>query len=262
MQKRSILCVLVVMMAFSGCMASSEDPYLVDTVIKIPMNPTEEPLPETIAEPETESFMEVATKGTEPAEMAEKKPASTQTASRKGTSSKKTASSKTPSATSKPKETKPAAMVPPTQTPTIMPTTAPTAPPFDPASYVPGSLEYDLLAELNVRRTADGISKLELCDELSGIAAIRAWEISNTWSSTRPDGRSYTSVMEDHGYGFTAAAQLLIHTAGSGDAPALVDRWMGIDTSHANILSCSFDTAGIGLCRTGGVIYIACILTD
>ena len=82
------------------------------------------------------------------------------------------------------------------------------------------------------------------------------------WSSTRPDGRSYTSAMEDHGYSFTTAAQLLIHTAGNGDAPALVDRWMGIDANRVNILNNSFDTVGIGVYRANGMIYIACILAN
>ena len=270
--------IIFLLAALLLCGCGAEETYTVARVIEIPMNPTEKAPPAITEEPVTEPLEEAPTEAAEPqiteaipTETTEKKSTSTKTTSTKGTSSKKPASNKTSSTTSKPKETKPAetkpaATVPAAQTPTAAPTErpteAPTEPPFDPASYVCGDLEYAFLEELNARRSADGVAALELSGKLSGIAAIRAREISQVWSAARPDGRSYSSVMDDHGYGFTAAAQLLIHTAGSGDAPALVDRWMGYETNRASILSGDFTTAGIGVYHIDGMIYIACILTN
>lgn len=273
--KRLIPCLLTAMLLLSGC--GVEEPYLVDEVVMIPMHPTEEPPPEVITEPETEPPTEVATEATEPApaetipaETVGKNPTSTKTSSKKTAASQKPSSSKTSPTTSKPKQTKPAETVPPTQAPTAAPTevpagapaTAPAEPPFDPASYIPGSLEYALLDALNTQRASAGVAELSLSTGLCGIAAIRAQEISRDWGHSRPDGRDFTSVLEDQGYSFTTAAESLLYAAASGKADAMAAKWMHSDADRANILSGDFTTAGIGICRMDGMCYVACIFTD
>lgn len=149
---------------------------------------------------------------------------------------------------------------PPTEEPTAPPAPAPTAPPYDPSSYSVGGLEYAIVSTLNAYRLDAGLPELTLSGRLSGIAYIRAQEISASWSHTRPDGRGYTSALHDYGYGYGSASENLLYVSGSGDGVAIADRWMASDSNSADILSDSYTTVGVGVYYAGGMTYVACLL--
>ena len=136
----------------------------------------------------------------------------------------------------------------------------PTDPPlYDISGYSVGSLEYAMKDAINGYRTAAGLGELSLNSRLSAIASCRGYEISRVWSHTRPDGRSYQTVLSDYGYG-GSAQELLVYVSGSGDGQAIIDKWMASD-SHKDLLLGSYSTVGIGVYRTGGYTYVACLLT-
>ena len=275
----TILCCFLLVWSLAGC--GREDPYRVDTVVRIPVDPTDVPaartedtteLPTETAEP-TEEMTEVTTEeateetkssgssgGRKPSSGGNKKPSG-----EKETEPTQTEPPATEPVTTKPEETEPAVTEPaatePTEQETQPETTAPeeTEGVYDPSGYVLGSLEYAILAEINAYRVEAGLQELTLSTRLSGIAAIRAEEVSRVWSHTRPDGRYYTSVMTDYGYGFSLSAENLIYTSGAGDAAVMVAKWMSADNQD-NLLNPDFTTAGIGIYRVDGVTYVSNIL--
>lgn len=342
--KRIALCFLAAMLMLSGCAASQEEPFRVDTVVQIPVDPTEEPS-ETVTEAPTEAPTEQATESpTEaPTEPKETTPKKTTTSSKSSSSSGKSSSSsgkssssssssssknqstskKEPAATQPPKTTEPPATqppktteppvtvpaettiptvateppsetatepatedateppadsdielpteepavppteestVPPTEEPTVPPTEAPTEPPYDPSSYGVGGLEATIASTLNAYRLEAGLPELSLSGRLSGIAFIRAQEISVSWSHARPDGRGYTSALDDYGYGYSSVSENLLYVSGGGDGVAIADRWMASDSNSAEILSDSYTAIGVGVYYAGGMTYVACLL--
>ena len=245
--KRFALFLIIAAMLLSGCAATQDDPFRVDTVVRIPVDPTDEPtVPAT--EESTEPPTDIPTEApTEPAETESPKKSS----SSGGSSSGKGSSSKN----NKPKETDPPATEPPTP-----PTEAPAEPSYDPSSYSIGSLEYGILAEINSQRSDAGETDLTISGKLSGIAYIRAKEVATSWSHTRPDGRDYTSTLSDYGYGYGAVAELMVSASGSGSVEAIMNKWMGSTSHSEKLLSSNFSKVGIGVYRTDGITYVICLL--
>lgn len=251
----TILCCILLALSLSGC--GREDPYRVDTVVRIPVDPTDAP----------EAQTEVSTDAPAEAEETTEDPTEPVTEETQSTGEKKPNSSGNKK-TSGTKETEPPQTQPPvTEAPATEPdvtepeTTEPeeTEGAYDPSDYRVGSLEYAILDEINACRTEAGLPELTLSIRLSGIAALRAEEVSRVWSHTRPDGRHYTSAMSDYGCGYGVSAENLVYASGSGDAAAMVAKWMNAD-NRDSLLSADFTTAGIGVYRSGGVTYVANIL--
>lgn len=230
-----ILAWMCVLLCLAGC--GREGDYRVDTVVRIPVNPTES----TEATPAATEAPEETVAPTEVPEPTEKK-----TSGGKGGSS----GGRKPSA---PKATDPPATeVPATEPPA-------TEPPFNPSDYSVGSLEHAILDQINACRREAGLAEVSMSTKLCGIAGLRAREVAEVWSHSRPDGRSYTTAMSDYGFGFGISAENLAFAGGSGDAAAIVAEWMEASTRD-NLLNSGFTTAGIGVFRSGGGIYVVNIL--
>lgn len=279
--KREIILFIMVVLCLAGC-GREENPYRVDTVIQIPVDPTEAPTepeatkiqtePETAPE-ETEAPTEKPSSPQKSSGGSSKKNSGTSSGSSKAgseKSNKKNTSTDTATTTkpveavsvqTEPKETAPAATQPPqTESPTEPPTIQPTEPPYDPSGYRVGSLEYAVLEQINSYREEAGLPPLSMDEGLCTVASVRAYEISVVWSHTRPDGRSYASVLSDYGYSSAGAAENLIYTSGNVDAAKMVAKWMSADKNCSTLMSESYTTAGIGIYRSGGVTYLANLL--
>lgn len=244
--KRLIPLLITAALLFGGCASSQQrDPFQVDTVIRIPVDPTEEP-----TEPE-ETQTAPTNAPTEPKATTPKKNSSS-----KGSSS----GNKKPSSSKKEETTEPSEVILVPWTDPPVPTDAPTEPPYDPSDYVIGSLEYAIADELNDCRAEAGESELSLDGTLSGIAYVRAQEAAVSWNHTRPDGRGYASVLSDYGYAYAEAAELMIYASGSGNAENMVSKWMSSESHSAKILSGSFFEIGIGVYDKNGVTYVVCLL--
>lgn len=222
-----------------GC-GMEEDPYRVDTVIRIPVDPTDPPAETEVTEPsETAQPTEMPT---EPAEETEAPPRAS--GGSKGSSNK---NNNTPL-----KETKPPA--------TEAPETEPETTSYDISAYSVGTLEYGIRDEINALRTGSGLSELRLDPRLCAIAGCRGWELSQVWDHTRPDGRGYATVLADYGYSAATVTELLLYVSGSGDAASIVGKWANSDSHLASLLSDSFSTIGIGVYRAGSFTYVCALL--
>lgn len=288
---------LILACCLTGCGRSGhyENPYRVDTVIQIPVDPTDAPAepvptdvptePEETAAEETQLTTEQASSekssgsastGTKTGSTKSSGKSSGATTSKsagsKSTNTKSSASKDTEKATEPPAtepaetesaQTRPPATEPPaTEPPATEPpeTQPPTQPSYDPAGYAPGALEYEVFDQINLYREEAGVAPLSMDAGLCAVASVRAFEISSLWSHTRPDGRGYATVLSDYGYGYGAASENLIYVSGSGDAEAMVAKWMSNEKNKSTLLSESFTVTGIGIYRSGAVTYLANLL--
>ena len=164
-------------------------------------------------------------------------------------------------ATQMPETEPPATEIPETEPPTTEPpmTEPPeTEPPlYDISDYAVSDLEYAMLDRINEYRMEAELEELWMDEYLCAIASCRAYESSLVWSHTRPDGRSYWTVLADYGYGGGASGELLGYS--TGDGAAVADKWMSSD-SHRELLMGGSSTVGIGIYCSGGVIYVAVLL--
>ena len=134
--------------------------------------------------------------------------------------------------------------------------------PYDISGYTCGSLEYGIADAINARRREAGLPELSLGRKLSGIGSVRAYEASLTFSHTRPDGRNWSGVLGDYGYGCGHAGENLLQCSDGYSAADMVELWMGSAGHRANILDPEVANLGVGVYRSGGMVYVATIFTD
>lgn len=156
-----------------------------------------------------------------------------------------------------PPETTPAETEPPFTDPPE--TEVPEAGNYDASGYSPGSLEYAVAEQINVCRAEAGLEPLLMDGGLSGVASVRAYEVSVSWSHTRPNGRGWQTVLPDYGWDYSAAAEELAHVAGF-DAASVVSKWINADSSKADLLNPELTTIGIGIYTLEGTIFLAAII--
>ena len=130
-------------------------------------------------------------------------------------------------------------------------------PVYDISNHVVGSLEYEILAEINARREAEGLSALKMDTKLCALSTIRAYECTISFSHTRPNGSSCFTVLTEYNYRGSLVAENLLYASSGYSAARLVDVWMDSTSHRSNILHGSFTKAGIGIFYSGGRIYVA-----
>ena len=93
---------------------------------------------------------------------------------------------------------------------------------------------------VNRERSQRGIAPLRLSDELMDAARVRAEEITQVFSHTRPNGKPCFSVLRKR----AAAAENI--AAGSSTPEAVVDQWMHSDGRRKNMLNSKYNELGVG----------------
>lgn len=253
--KRVVLCVLALLLC-CGCAQTQEDPFRVDTVVLIPVDPTDAPTEASI-EVATETPTEVPTEApTEPTDPTEAK--NTTSYKSTGSGGKTSSSGKKPSSTvGKPRETQPPLIE---SAPLLPPALTPEQAPYNPSTYAVGELERALLQELNHHRLEAGIGELTINERLSGIAYLRAQEASVVWSHTRPDGRGYTSALTDYGFDSGVTAELMVQGSVDFDAVYYTAKWMSYKASRKVICNAEYTTAGIGIYSQEENTFVVCLM--
>jgi len=97
---------------------------------------------------------------------------------------------------------------------------------------------------VNAEREKAGLAPLSKNSALCSAAAVRAQEISTSFSHTRPDGRSYKTAIEEagvtlHGVGENVAM-------GYRTAEDVMSGWMGSEGHRDNILLNKYTSMGVG----------------
>ena len=99
----------------------------------------------------------------------------------------------------------------------------------------------EVLNLVNEQRAKVGAPPLRLAEDLQQATAIRAREIVQVFSHTRPDGSDCFTVMKKRGR--TCGENI---AAGNSSASATVEQWMNSQGHRENILNPNFRELGVG----------------
>ena len=108
----------------------------------------------------------------------------------------------------------------------------------------------EVLRLVNVERAKVGAAPLRLSNDLMDVAAIRAEEITRSFSHQRPDGSSCFTLVRNQNR--TMGENI---AAGSATPEAVVDQWMHSSGHRANMLNKDFKELGVGHCYKEGSSY-------
>ncbi|MBQ6733426.1 MAG: CAP domain-containing protein [Lachnospiraceae bacterium] len=102
----------------------------------------------------------------------------------------------------------------------------------------------------NDQRAARNLKALRWDNNLADAAKVRAQEIVQKFSHTRPNGTQWWTVNSDVQWGENLAKLY-------GSAPEVVTAWMNSPTHAANILDSEFKTVGMSIYQTNNKWYWA-----
>ena len=109
---------------------------------------------------------------------------------------------------------------------------------------VSDNYEKQVLNIANKERGAAGVAALSWSDELANAAAIRAAEISDVFSHTRPNGSDCFSVLSECGISYRRAGENIAW--GQRSAEEVMNDWMHSAGHRANILNKGYGKLGVG----------------
>ena len=115
------------------------------------------------------------------------------------------------------------------------------------------AFEDEVIRLVNAERAKNGLSALQKDEGATAAAHIRAKEIVQSFSHTRPDGSSCFTAAKQLGLSYNTAGENI--ASGYADPQQVVNGWMNSEGHRRNILSSSFTKLGTGCFSSGGVLY-------
>lgn len=97
---------------------------------------------------------------------------------------------------------------------------------------------------VNQERAKAGLKAVTLDKQIEAAALIRAKEIEISFSHTRPNGSSFSSVLKEQGISFRGAGENIAW--GQTSPEAVMNAWMNSEGHRANILNPNFTKIGVG----------------
>ena len=97
---------------------------------------------------------------------------------------------------------------------------------------------------VNEHRAAAGLAPVTYSAEISKAAQVRAAEIEQSFSHTRPDGRYFSTVFAEHGITYRYSGENIAW--GQKSPEEVVTAWMNSAGHRANILNAKFTQLGVG----------------
>lgn len=117
-----------------------------------------------------------------------------------------------------------------------------------------------VLAEVNAARAQNGLSALTLDANMNRAAAVRATELAQSFSHTRPNGSRGLTALNEAGVSYRTAGENI--ASGQQSAQAVVSAWMNSSGHRANILSSLFGRMGVGQATIGRRTYWVQLFAD
>lgn len=103
---------------------------------------------------------------------------------------------------------------------------------------------------VNAERAKGGLNPLTVSQEVQNAAQVRAGEIIQSFSHTRPNGASPFTALNEQNLKYTAAGENI--AAGQATPQAVMDSWMNSSGHRANIMNPDFTHIGVGYIEGGG----------
>lgn len=123
-----------------------------------------------------------------------------------------------------------------------------------PADKAEDEFAAEVIRLVNAERKKEGLSELKTNAALSKAAELRAQELKKKFSHTRPDGKSFSTVLKEQGISYSAAAE---NIAGGQLTPkAVVESWMNSDGHRKNILNPDFKYIAVSWVESGDIYQI------
>ena len=97
---------------------------------------------------------------------------------------------------------------------------------------------------VNKEREKAGLPALKLDANITAAANVRAKEITQSFSHTRPNGSSFSTALKEQGVSFRGSGENIAW--GQRSAVQVMDSWMNSDGHRANILNANFKNLGVG----------------
>lgn len=117
-----------------------------------------------------------------------------------------------------------------------------------------------VLAEVNAARAQNGLSALTLDANMNRAAAVRATELAQSFSHTRPNGSRGLTALNEAGVSYRTVGENI--ASGQQTAQAVVSAWMNSSGHRANILSTLFGRMGVGQATIGRRTYWVQLFAD
>lgn len=106
---------------------------------------------------------------------------------------------------------------------------------------------------VNKERIANGLQPVKVSPALSKAANIRAGELQESFSHTRPNGTSCFTAMSELGITYRAAAENIAY--GQKNPKSVMNSWMNSSGHRANILNKNMEYIGVGVVYRDGIYY-------
>lgn len=106
---------------------------------------------------------------------------------------------------------------------------------------------------VNKERSAYGLQPVRVSPKLSEAANIRAGELKENFSHTRPNGTSCFTAMSELEIQYRAAAENIAY--GQKNPESVMNAWMNSSGHRANILNEKMEYIGVGVVYRDGVYY-------
>lgn len=110
-----------------------------------------------------------------------------------------------------------------------------------------------VVALVNAERAKVNLPALTMSTDLNRAAQIRARETVQSFSHTRPNGSSFSSVLRENGISYRGSGENIAW--GQRTPEAVVNAWMNSSGHRANILNSNFTSIGIGYYLNGSTPY-------
>ena len=97
---------------------------------------------------------------------------------------------------------------------------------------------------VNEERAKVGLSALVVDTNVEAAAQVRAKEITQSFSHTRPNGSQFSTALQEQGASYRGAGENIAW--GQKSPEAVMRAWMNSDGHRANILNAKFTKIGVG----------------
>jgi uncharacterized protein YkwD len=114
---------------------------------------------------------------------------------------------------------------------------------------------------VNKERAKEGLSALTTNNTITAAGNVRAKEIVQSFSHTRPNGSSPFTALKEAGISYQAAGENIAY--GQKTPQEVVTGWMNSPGHRANIMNPNFGKVGIGVYKaSNGTIYWTQLFTN
>lgn len=148
----------------------------------------------------------------------------------------------------KPEVETPTPEIPETPAPEAPETPTPEAPetPDNESSEDNSALSYaeQVVKLVNEERAKAGLPALTIDADITAAANVRAQEIKQQFSHTRPNGSSFSTALKEQGVTFRGSGENIAW--GQKTPEQVMNGWMNSDGHRANILNENFKNIGVG----------------